>query len=269
MVASKRSLWRAARCRQTTCEGVPPRNFQTVAAHQRECRVNYFAFHVGDYAAHTRHLSLLEDLAYRRLLDAYYLSERPLNGSPADVARLIGMREHADEVEFVLKSFFFESEDGFRNKRADQEIEAFSAKRQQQSRAGKASAERRLSERSTSVQRTFNQPITKNQEPRTNIPPTPRGESATPPGFVRFWETWPKSTRKGGKAACLKVWGRAKLETEVEAILAHVVTMTSSQDWRKNAGEFIPAPLVYLNQRRWDGAEQGSHQQQDPWAGAA
>jgi hypothetical protein len=25
--------------------------------------------------------------------------------------------------------------------------------------------------------------------------------------------------------------------------------------WRKSDGAFIPAPLVYLNQERWDGAE--------------
>lgn len=35
--------------------------------------MNYFPFHVGDYAAHTAHLEPLEDLAYRRMLDAYYL----------------------------------------------------------------------------------------------------------------------------------------------------------------------------------------------------
>ena len=27
------------------------------------------------------------------------------------------------------------------------------------------------------------------------------------------------------------------------------------RSWRKDNGAFIPAPLVYLNQQRWDGAE--------------
>jgi len=35
--------------------------------------MHYYQFNIGDYASHTRHLSDLEDLAYRRLLDAYYL----------------------------------------------------------------------------------------------------------------------------------------------------------------------------------------------------
>jgi hypothetical protein len=31
--------------------------------------------------------------------------------------------------------------------------------------------------------------------------------------------------------------------------------MKLSMEWRKESGEFIPAPLVYLRHRRWDGAE--------------
>jgi hypothetical protein len=38
-------------------------------------------------------------------------------------------------------------------------------------------------------------------------------------------------------------------------ILAHVESLKLSQSWRKNGGEFVPAPLVYLNNKRWEGAE--------------
>jgi len=31
--------------------------------------------------------------------------------------------------------------------------------------------------------------------------------------------------------------------------------MKTTDAWRKDNGAFIPAPLVYLNQQRWDGAE--------------
>jgi hypothetical protein len=31
--------------------------------------------------------------------------------------------------------------------------------------------------------------------------------------------------------------------------------MKTTDQWRKDNGAFIPAPLVYLNQQRWDGAE--------------
>jgi len=33
-----------------------------------------------------------------------------------------------------------------------------------------------------------------------------------------------------------------------------------SPDWTKNGGEFIPAPLAWLNQRKWDIDTTGSEQ---------
>ena len=132
--------------------------------------MHYFQFNIGDYKSHTTHLSLLEDIAYRRLLDLYYLHERPLNSGVASVARQIGMREHETEVQTVLEEFFKLTEDGWINKRADLVIEDYRAKIQQASKAGKASAERRLSKRSTvvttDVQPNIKQEtITINQEP--------------------------------------------------------------------------------------------------------
>ena len=108
----------------------------------------------------------MEDLAYRRLLDEYYLSERPLNSGVASVARQIGMREHEKEVEFVLTCFFSLTEKGWIHTRADKEIEHFHSKIEQASKAGRASAERRLNGRST-VRSTDVQP-TNNQQPITN-----------------------------------------------------------------------------------------------------
>lgn len=74
-------------------------------------------------------------------------------------------------------------------------------------------------------------------------------------GFDRFWASWPKSDRKGGKATCLKVWTKNYNETQTELIVTHVEYMKQTDAWRKDNGAFIPAPLVYLNQQRWDGAE--------------
>ena len=138
--------------------------------------MHYYQFNIGDYASHTRHLSLMEDIAYRRLLDAYYLHEQPLNNSLASVARLIGMREYEEEVQAVLTEFFESTEQGWISSRADKEIAHYHSKIEQASKAGKASAERRFNARSTKVQPTNNQePITINQEPNLVISP-PSGE---------------------------------------------------------------------------------------------
>ena len=86
--------------------------------------MHYYQFNIGDYKSHTSGLSIIEDIAYRRLLDTYYLNERPFNGCSKDVAREIGMREYADEVDYVLSKFFTQKGSGdWENKRAKKEIE--------------------------------------------------------------------------------------------------------------------------------------------------
>ena len=136
--------------------------------------MHYYQFNIGDYASHTRHLDLDEDLAYRRLLDMYYLHERPLNADSAVVAKQIGMREKVQVVQDVLNEFFQLGEDGWINDRADKEIKHYHSKIEQASRAGKASAERRSNARSTDVQPTNKQePRTINQEPSIEAKASP------------------------------------------------------------------------------------------------
>jgi hypothetical protein len=76
-----------------------------------------------------------------------------------------------------------------------------------------------------------------------------------PPGFAEFWKTWPSTDRKQAKGKCLEAWKKAHTERDAAVILAHVQALKASTGWMKNNGEFIPAPLVYLNGRRWEGAE--------------
>jgi len=86
--------------------------------------MNYYPFHLGDYAAHTGHLEPMEDLAYRRLLDQYYLREGPL---PADIqvtAKLIRMRSMVADVESVLNEFFIFTDSGWVHSRCESEIES-------------------------------------------------------------------------------------------------------------------------------------------------
>ena len=73
--------------------------------------------------------------------------------------------------------------------------------------------------------------------------------------FEDFWNAWPKSVRKGGKSTCLAKWNKLKLDGQADQIIKHVVWMKTTDAWKKANGDFIPAPLVYINQMRWDGAE--------------
>tara|TARA_R110000868_G_scaffold403160_1_gene680198 strand:+ start:877 stop:1659 length:783 start_codon:yes stop_codon:yes gene_type:complete len=160
--------------------------------------MHYYQFNIGDYASHTHHLSLFEDLAYRRLLDAYYLHEKPLNIDSSMVARQIGMREHADIVDLVLNEFFDLVEGEFVNPRADKEIQSYKGKLEQASRAGKASAERRFNTRSTGVQLNSKQEtLNSKQEPKVKSATT----VACPPDVSQeVWSDW-LQLRKSKKAS--------------------------------------------------------------------
>ncbi len=92
--------------------------------------MNYYEHHLGDYLRDTAHLSMLEDGAYRRLIDAYYIREAPLPAELRDVFRLVRAQSKHDReaVETVLREFFAETPEGWRHGRCEREIERFRSK---------------------------------------------------------------------------------------------------------------------------------------------
>jgi uncharacterized protein YdaU (DUF1376 family) len=102
--------------------------------------VNFYAFHIGDYAGATRHLSWDEDMAYRRMLDVYYTREAPLPADRKQLYRLVGAAEkrQREAVDAVLAEFFYESIGGWSNARCNEEIEAMNAKRDKAAASARA-----------------------------------------------------------------------------------------------------------------------------------
>lgn len=101
--------------------------------------MNYYKFNIGDYAAATRHLTMLEHGAYRLLLDVYYTAEGPLPVDIKAVARKAGARakDEVAAVEQVLGEFFALTEQGWQHGRCDDEIAAFHAKAETNRASGK------------------------------------------------------------------------------------------------------------------------------------
>ena len=99
--------------------------------------MHYYNFHIGDYKSHTHHLTVIEDIAFCRLLDHYYLHEAPIK--QRTIARQIGMLDYEQEVLSVLNEFFHDTPDGYIHPRADEEI----AKYKELSDAGKRGAAKR------------------------------------------------------------------------------------------------------------------------------
>lgn len=91
--------------------------------------MNHYPHHIGDFNTATRHLSRLERAIYRDMLDMYYDTEAPLDGSDFDrLARRLLCRD-SDEVaalQFVLDEFFEQQADGcWVHHRCEREIAAF------------------------------------------------------------------------------------------------------------------------------------------------
>ena len=84
------------------------------------------------------HLSEIEDLTYRRLLDWYYLHESPIPLDLNEVSRQIRMRSHSDCIATVLLEFFERTADGWIHHRANKEIEKVGDKSQKASASAKA-----------------------------------------------------------------------------------------------------------------------------------
>lgn len=199
--------------------------------------MHYYQFNIGDYASHTRHLDLLEDLAYRRILDLYYLHERPLNGDATLVAKQIGMRDEAALVRDVLNEFFEKTDEGYVNARADKEIAHYQSKIEQASRAGKASAERRLNARSTDVQ------LNNKQETRNIKQETKKKATvvATPEGVSQsvWYEFVAHRKAKKAKVTELVIQGIAKEATKAGWSLEDALKETIVRNWQSFKAEWV------------------------------
>ena len=197
----------------------------------------WYKFHLGDYITHTTHLSDAEDLAYRRLLDLYYMSEAPIPLDTAIVARKI--RLDLDITESVLVEFFEKTEEGYRNSRCDAEISKYQHQVETNRSLGKRGGRPKKTEPVTESKPNTNPKKNKNKNINTS--------SAA--RFEEFWSTWPASKRKVGKAAVLVKWEKHNLDQVADVIIANVNDLKTSEQW---LGGYEPAPMTYINQRRWE-----------------
>lgn len=147
--------------------------------------MHFYSFNIGDYRRRTNHLSLLEHGIYRALLDTYYLEEMPLNLDIERLARQHCVRNDEEMIalKYVLDEFFEKTSEGYEQSACNEVIAKYSEK----SKKAKESAKKRwnnanayanasetqcerICERNANGMLTNNQePITKNQEPRTNV----------------------------------------------------------------------------------------------------
>ena len=224
--------------------------------------MNYYPFHVGDYAAHTAHLEPMEDIAYRRMLDLYYLRESPLPADPAEVARLIRMRGNLAEVEAVLREFFREGPDGWLHARCDAELSRMQDKQAKAKASAQASVSarqaRQTSERTANVERTLNERSTEAELPTPTPTPTPKKDKEDTPARKRAdafpcpdgvtdgtWQDW-LTLRKSKRAP---VTGTVLREAESEAKKAGMSLDAFLRVWCARGSQGLQADWLKPHER--------------------
>jgi len=197
----------------------------------------WYKFHIGDYLTHTVHLSDAEDLAYRRLLDLYYMSEKAIPLDTESVARKI--RLDLDITESVLGEFFEKTETGYFNNRCHVEVAKYQHQVENNRQLGKRGGRPSKTESVTEPKANDNPKKIQIQKKNIN----------TSSKFDEFWNAWPASKRKVAKSECQKKWAKHGLDSVADAIVAHVNKIKTTEQWTSG---YEPAPLTYINQRRWE-----------------
>lgn len=92
------------------------------------------------------------------------------------------------------------------------------------------------------------------RKPRLNKSRPKVGEEGYSAGFEAFWLSYP-DIRRVQKMKCFERWNADELE-DMASVLIRDVEDRKVKDWKwlKDGGQYVPQPLTYLNQRRWNDA---------------
>lgn len=215
---------------------------------------------------------------------------QPISGSIPSDPRKVALLIHADASEvslmlpLVLPMFeqrTIDSEQRLVNEGMERACGAYISVSKANARGGRASGKsrgqrpKRANERSTNVQRTFNDTsrLASAERERTlndtsHFPSTSTSLSVSvskavasrvksldsrvkglDPGFTRFWEAYPKRKSRGqAEATWAKIAPDAAL---VQQIVAGAKRLANDPDACRERGKFVPHPSTWLNAKGW------------------
>lgn len=213
--------------------------------------MNFYKHFIGDYQRDTMRLSMLEDGAYRRLLDEYYATEEPLPLEPEECYRAARAVTKAEQtaVDKILARYFTRKEDGYHHTRADEEIAAaheyVDAQRKRahmrwHKQGHMPPHERGLSRGMDSGNATGNASHSHSHKNQKNM-------VARATRFDDWWKAYPKKRKRKN---ALEIWKRKHLDDRADELIADVQRrLVSDQRWLSG---FVPDPTTYLNGERWE-----------------
>ena len=81
--------------------------------------------------------------------------------------------------------------------------------------------------------------------------------------FKMFWEAYPKCFRKANEKGCRAKFVKIKNLKEIfPDIISSLEMQKRSKQWNEKDGEYIPAPLTWINQERWTVTDTRTQRQQ-------
>lgn len=246
--------------------------------------MNFYKRFMGDYIKDTAHLSMAEHGAYTLLLDHYYATEQPLPDDYMALYRICRAFDKAEQraVRSVADAYFPLVDGVRRNRRADIQLLDDSARIETARVNGKKGGRPRKETQSDNEYEPSENPVGFDLDTQWGTQQEPNqkahhshshikekntsADASLAARFDEFWENWPGSQRKVAKAECQKRWKARRLDSVADQILGHVVAMRQTKQWQDG---FEPAPLTYLNQKRWeDGIQADLGPDEQPWEGA-
>lgn len=194
--------------------------------------MHWYRFHIKDYVTDTMHLSPIEDIAYRRMLDWLYLHQKSLPNDAVQIARLIRMPDQHESVAVVVSEFFRCNDHEVWHPRVKREVDAY-VERQEK---GRESAQKRWGRdglpipdpKGEQCQVDANhKPLTNNHNKNTRrrfTPPTvdevraycqERGNTIDPETFIDYYQSigWVLARGKPVKdwKACVRRWEKNEI----------------------------------------------------------
>ncbi len=227
--------------------------------------MHYYEFNIGDYMRDTAHLDEMEDLAYRRMLDLYYLKESPLPKSVAEIAKLIRMRTHSESIANVLREYFTLTDSGYVNAKANstlikiydksEKAKKSAEKRWENQRLKNANALQTQSERNANGMLP-NNPIPNNLEPNNNLvdsdEPTVQQVDFVGSEFDRFWRNYPTKKARKPALSAFKSLVKGKRESVVRFLVDMILSYHHDCIERGEIGADALHAATLINQRRWE-----------------
>ncbi len=223
---------------------------------------HWYPRYSGDYRAKTAGLSLIQHGAYTLLLDEYYNTGKPLSANASVLHRICSALapEEQEAINFILEQFFIKTDEGYRNKRADEELVKrgdISEKRKQAANSRHANAMQ------TPCKIDANAPAiayTSTSTSTTTITTTPKAKKKKniyTPEFEYFWSIYGSIGTKDSAAIAFNKIEGIDHETIIRGLEGYQAYARANADW------YSPQHAsTWLNKRGWESEWQ--HQERRP-----